>query len=400
MEMALRGILFDLDGTLVDTNGAHTEAWRLAFEHLGYRIPFDRIAPEIGKGGDKLVPSILGEEAEKKDGDALREKAAEEFLAIAGREKFELFDGAVEILDALRSRGMKLALATSAKQEYLDAIFTSAGVDLRPKFDAIITADDADASKPAPDLVLAAVEKLGMAPAECGMIGDTPHDAAASRRAGVVCLGILGGVHTAEGMMCKGAREVWKSLRELTDSLDQALETAAPGPVPIGHEMAVRLMREAIAIAREGMEKGEAPIGCVLARGDGSIIGRGHNRVKGASDKIAHAEIETFRAVAGKIPLDARDLILVSTLEPCVMCTGAAMEAAVDTIIFGLAAPADSGSERVRPPSSPESQMPRIIGGVLSDESRALFVEWIDRGLGDEQQIAYVEQLLSITRES
>jgi HAD superfamily hydrolase (TIGR01509 family) len=395
--MALKGILFDLDGTLVDTNDAHTEAWRLAFESLGYRIPFDRIAPEIGKGGDMLVPSILGRSAEEKDGEALRAHAAKEFLAMAGRETFKLFDGAEEILDALRDRGMKLALATSAKEEYLDAIFKSAGVDLRGKFDQIITADDAESSKPAPDLVLAAVGKLGMSPGECGMIGDTPHDAAASRRAGVVCLGILSGVHTVDGMMCKGSREVWGSLRELLDNLDKALETAAPGPASLTRELLESLMRQAIAVAREGMETGEAPIGCVIARGDGTIVARGHNRVRGSSDKIAHAEIEAFRSVAGKIPRDARDLILVTTLEPCVMCTGAAMEAAVDSIVFALRAPADAGSERVRPPSSPQSQMPRIIGGVLEKESRDLFSEWLRRGLGDEQQIAYVEQLLAIT---
>lgn len=395
--MALTGILFDLDGTLVDTNDTHTEAWRRAFKSLGYRIPFDRIAPEIGKGGDMLVPSILGQSAESEHGEALRARAAEEFLALAKERTFKLFDGAEEILDVLHDKGLKLALATSAKQEYLDAIFTSAGVDLRPKFDEIVTADDADASKPAPDLVLAAVRKLGLSVGECGMIGDTPHDAAASRRAGVVCLGILSGVHTAEGMLCKGARAVWQTLRDLLDDLDTALERAAPGSAVVTQEVMEKLMREALAVAREGMEQGEAPIGCVLARGDGSIVARGYNRTRGIEDKIAHAEIETFRRAAGTMPRDARDLIMVSTLEPCVMCTGAAMQAAVDIVLFALAAPADSGSERVRPPGSPESQMPRIIGGVLSEESRALFVEWLERGLGDRQQRAYVEQLLSIT---
>ena len=103
-----------------------------------------------------------------------------------------------------------------------------------------------------------------------------------------------------------------------------------------------------------------------------------------------------FRELAGQVPLDARDLIMVSTLEPCVMCTGAAMESAVDTIVYALAAPADSGSARVRPPESPESQMPRIVGGVLAAESRALFERWMDRHRG-EPQAAFVEQLLART---
>jgi tRNA(adenine34) deaminase len=153
-------------------------------------------------------------------------------------------------------------------------------------------------------------------------------------------------------------------------------------------------MREALAVAREGMAAGEAPIGCVIARGDGRIITRAFNEMNRTQCKIAHAEIVAFHRAAGAVPLDARDLILVSTLEPCVMCTGAAMEAAVDTIVFGLRAPADSGTGRVTPPQSPESQMPAIIGDVLAQESRALFEQWLARN-ADSPQAAYVKQLLA-----
>jgi tRNA(adenine34) deaminase len=104
-----------------------------------------------------------------------------------------------------------------------------------------------------------------------------------------------------------------------------------------------------------------------------------------------------FARANGAIPPGARDVILVSTLEPCVMCTGAAMETAVDTIVYGLEAPADSGSTRVRPPDGPDSQMPRIVGGVLRDESRALFEEWL-RVNGNAEQRPYVELLLAGTR--
>jgi tRNA(Arg) A34 adenosine deaminase TadA len=114
-------------------------------------------------------------------------------------------------------------------------------------------------------------------------------------------------------------------------------------------------------------------------------------------NKTAHAEIVTFARVAGKVPLDARDLILASTLEPCVMCTGAAMEAAVDTIVYALRAPADSGTGRVRPPESPEAQMPRIVGEVLAAESRRLFERWLEANRG-EPQAAYVEQLLGLVK--
>ena len=156
-------------------------------------------------------------------------------------------------------------------------------------------------------------------------------------------------------------------------------------------------MREALSAAQEATDAGEAPIGCVLARGDGTVIARGYNELNRRQDKTAHAEMVTFTRAAGKVPTDARDLILVSTLEPCVMCTGAAMEAAVDTIVYALQAPADSGTGRVSPPQSPESQMPRIVGDVLGDESRKLFERWLARPGNNPQQVRFVRHLLSLT---
>jgi tRNA(Arg) A34 adenosine deaminase TadA len=144
------------------------------------------------------------------------------------------------------------------------------------------------------------------------------------------------------------------------------------------------------------MMVGEAPIGCVIARGDGTVVARAHNEQQRSGDKVAHAEIVAFHRAAGCVPRDARDLILVSTLEPCVMCTGAAMEAGVATVVYGLNAPADSGTGRVRPPSSPESSMPRIVGGILARESRELFERWITL-VRDPQQLAYGRQLLTLT---
>jgi tRNA(adenine34) deaminase len=159
------------------------------------------------------------------------------------------------------------------------------------------------------------------------------------------------------------------------------------------------LMAEALAAAREGMEQhGEAPIGCVIAGGDGHVLARGFNRLNGTQDKTAHAEMVAFKALAGRVATDARDLILVSTLEPCVMCLGASMEAAVDTIVYGLRAPADRGTGRVRPPVSPEAQMPRSVGDVLAAESRELFEQFLKRG-GSEQQVAFVKQLLGRTED-
>ena len=164
-------------------------------------------------------------------------------------------------------------------------------------------------------------------------------------------------------------------------------------------------MREALAEARQGVAEGEAPIGCVIARPlDGAIkiVARGHNRMNALQSKVAHAEITTFQNAAGNgdgepaIPLDSKDTIMVSTLEPCVMCLGAAMETGVQTVIFGLAAPADNGTQRLAPPQSPENSDPDIIGGVLADESRQMFVDWL-KGKEGTPQAKFVEQLLALT---
>ena len=394
--MALDAMIFDIDGTLIDSNPAHVEAWRQAFDRLGYRVAADRITIEIGKGGDKLVPSILGATTDRKDGDALRDAQKDAFLALAGRTRLPVFPMAAELMAELRRRGIRTALATSSGGEQLDGLFRSAGVDFRELADETTSADDASESKPAPDIVQAAIGKLGLAPTQCAMIGDTVYDAEASRGAGVACLGVRSGGNAPETLMQAGARAVWRDTGDIHRHLDQALEVAAPGATSVDRPLMERLMREALSAARQGLAAGEVPIGAVLARGDGTVIARGWNRTAGSGVRTAHAEMTAFAAAAGAFPADARDLLLVSTLEPCVMCTGAAMETAVDVIIFGLSAPADSGTRRVQPPRSPDNGMPRIAGGVLAAESRALFEEWM-RTSGNPEQRPYVEQLLRTT---
>jgi tRNA(adenine34) deaminase len=229
------------------------------------------------------------------------------------------------------------------------------------------------------------------------MVGDTPYDAESCKHAGVVCLGVTCGGHSVETLVHSGARAAWRDPADLLDHLDDAVRIASPGTAHLTEEVLERLMRDALTTAREAIEAGEAPIGCVLARGDGTVLARGYNELNRRQDKTAHAEMVTFARAAGKAPTDARDLILVSTLEPCVMCTGAAMEAAVDTIVYALKAPADSGTGRVSPPQSPESQMPRIVGEVLADESRKLFQQWLARPNNNPQQVKFVHQLLSLT---
>jgi membrane protein len=225
--MAVHAIIFDIDGTLVDTNRFHVEAWRRAFSSAGYDVPTKRIEAEIGKGGDLLVPAILGEEAEKRDGEILRKNQKQEFLNIARSTRFRVFPLVPQLFEALRERGVRTALATSSDKKHLQATCDSAGLDLPKLADVLVTKDDAGASKPEPDLVIVAVQKLGLTAGDCAMVGDTIYDAQACCGAGVVFLGLESGGTPADELLEAGASAVWRDTEHLFDDLEHALEVAS-----------------------------------------------------------------------------------------------------------------------------------------------------------------------------
>lgn len=392
--MAQRAMFIDVDGTLADTNAAHVRAWEKAFIEHGYKVAADRIAQEIGKGGDFLVPDVLGDDAEKRDGKKLRKTHDKIFLEDADKTTFPLFANATEFIAAVRSRGLLAVIVTSSSAKQLAQVEKSTDCDLGKLVDLVVNGDDAAAGKPAPDLMIAALKKAGVTAMNCVMLGDTPFDALSARDAGLVCLGVLSGGNTAERLLAAGCRRVYKDTADLLEHLDDALREAWPSPKPCAPELPSLLMDQALAMAREALAAGQPPIGSVVARGDGTIIGRGYNRQEAADDRTAHAEIVALRNASKNVPMDARDLILVSTLEPCVMCMGAAMELTVDTVIYGMAAPLDGGTKRISPPQSPENTMPRIIGGVKSKECRALLAEFLKSGKADARQKAYLTTLL------
>ena len=225
--MPLRGMIFDIDGTLVDTNSTHVEAWRRAFNDLGFEVPTERIEVEIGKGGDLLVPAILGQAIEERQGDVLRKTQKQQFLNLARQERFRVFPSVPELFRALRQRGIRTALATSSGKEHLQATSESAGIDLPHLGDILVTKAQVETSKPAPDLVIVALEQLGFSPAECAMVGDTIYDAQACNGAGVVFLGLSSGGTPADRLLEAGARGVWRDTGHFYADLDHALEVAA-----------------------------------------------------------------------------------------------------------------------------------------------------------------------------
>src|SRR5258706_1498 len=273
--MALDALIFDIDGTLIDSNPAHVEAWRIAFERHGYRVARDRIEVEIGKGGDKLVPDILGREADEKDGDALRKAEPEEFAKIGKVRGFRPFSRALDLLARAQQRGLKVILATSSQKKQLATLQEYSGVELEAACDVLVTADDAEESKPAPDIVVAAVRKAKLSPAQCAMVGDTLYDMQSGKHAGVIGLGVLTGYQSTGTLKQAGARVVYHDLAEMLDNLHDPLHRASPTAVHLTSDVLESLMREALATACEGMASGEAPIGCVIADGHARIIAPG-----------------------------------------------------------------------------------------------------------------------------
>lgn len=220
--MRKQAIIFDVDGTLVDTNEAHVEAWERAFARLGYAVSRGRLRPQIGKGGDKLVPALIGAERGARDGEALREAHSEAFAEVAKRTRFRVFPGVREVMGELRRMGLKVAVATSSNAEHFDAVMKSAGLAITALADEVVTKSEAGESKPAPDLVEAALAKLSLPADRCVMVGDTPYDAEASRKAGVPCVGLLcGGIFSGPELIAAGAREVFATPEELRRHLDR-----------------------------------------------------------------------------------------------------------------------------------------------------------------------------------
>jgi len=224
MTMAPYAIIFDFDGTLIDSNEEHIDAWEKAFGHYGYDVPPERIRSEIGKGGDQLVPAILGPALGRHFSQRLGAAHDDIFQRMVRKQRLHLFDGAVELLSTLQRRWLTTALATSSKKALLDEMQKSAEVPILKQFDLCITADQAARSKPAPDLILAALRKLALPANRCLFVGDTVHDAEAAAHAGVPFVGVTcGRCATESELMTAGALSVWRDPEDLLNNLDQTL---------------------------------------------------------------------------------------------------------------------------------------------------------------------------------
>jgi HAD superfamily hydrolase (TIGR01509 family) len=210
----IKAALFDIDGTLVDSNYLHVDAWARAFRDAGATVDTWRIHRSIGMDGGKLLDTLLS------DSDAATRHRAQElhgqyYLPMADR--LRPFDGAGDLLRELARRGCRVVLATSAPEGELEKLRSV--LKLEDAIDVVTSSEDVDTAKPSPDIVHVALERAGVDASEAVMVGDTVWDMTAAKNAGVTSIGVLSGGVSAEELRAAGAVAVFADVADLLDNL-------------------------------------------------------------------------------------------------------------------------------------------------------------------------------------
>ncbi len=210
-------VVLDIDGTVLDSNYHHTLAWSRAFAHVGQPVSAWRVHRHIGMGGDRLVAAVAGDQVESRHGSEIRERWEHEYDGLI--DETRLFEGAPELLRALRDRGLQVALASSSIPRHAEHALTLLDADRLA--DATTTAEDAEESKPHPELIERVLDDLGTDHA-C-MVGDSVWDVVAATERGIPTIALLTGGYGREELEAAGAVAVYDDLVELLERLDEAL---------------------------------------------------------------------------------------------------------------------------------------------------------------------------------
>ena len=212
-----RAVLFDGDGTLVDSNYLHVVAWVYAFQSAGRHIEAWRIHEAIGMDSGKLLERLIGDQAEPL-GERIKQEHSRRYADFSSL--LQPFDGAREVLRAVASRGTKVVLATSAPPDELDRLREL--LDVEDAIATVTNAEDVATAKPEPDLVHVALERSGVDAAEAIFVGDAVWDIRAAHAAGVACIAVTsGGVHEAE-LRKEGAARLYPTVRALLEDFEAA----------------------------------------------------------------------------------------------------------------------------------------------------------------------------------
>ena len=220
----IRGVILDVDGTLVDSNDAHASAWVDALQEAGHAVRFERVRRLIGMGGDKLLPEVTGIEKDSPEGKRLSDRRREIF-ATRYLPKLGAFPEVDRLLQHMKDSSLTLVVASSAESDELDRLLELAGA--ADMVEERASSSDAEQSKPEPDIVMAALERSGLDADEVVMLGDTPYDIEAATKAGVKMIALrCGGWDTPD---LAGAIAVYDSPAALLAAYDDS--PLGPGPV-------------------------------------------------------------------------------------------------------------------------------------------------------------------------
>ncbi|WP_411699867.1 HAD family hydrolase [Conyzicola sp.] len=210
-------VLFDIDGTLVDSNYLHVDAWDRAFASVGRPVDVWRIHRSIGMDSGKLLEALLGDDADSL-GDAAKEEHTRLYMQTTDR--LRTIGGARELLAELARHGHTVVLATSAPQSELEILLGVLEVDDSVK--AVTSSEDVGTAKPDPDIIETALDKAGVPAGAAVMVGDSVWDIVAAKRAGVASIGVLSGGFGREELLSAGASAVYEDVAELLEHLDQS----------------------------------------------------------------------------------------------------------------------------------------------------------------------------------
>ncbi|MCP3105284.1 HAD family hydrolase [Myxococcus sp. K15C18031901] len=229
----VENVIFDVDGTLVDSVDEHAEAWRRAFLHFGRDIPFAHVRSQIGKGADQLIPVFFNDDELERFGKELEEYRSTLFL----REflpKVRPFPRVRDLFQRLRKGGLRLALATSANEEELKHYVRLCGIE--GLFETRTNKDEVDLSKPQPDIFEAAMVRLGRPAANTTVVvGDTPFDALAAVKLGLTTVGMLAGGFPPDDLRAAGCRTLVKDPAELLRRYEASSRTWPWNEQDTGH---------------------------------------------------------------------------------------------------------------------------------------------------------------------
>lgn len=217
----IKNVIFDVDGTLIDSNKLHAAAWQKAFAKFERNLEFEDILSQIGKGGDQLMPVFLSRMEIVIFGDELEDYRKkifeEEYLP-----KVKPFADVRQLFKRIKENDRKIVLASSAAEEELEEFKKIMNVE--DLLNDETSSDDAESSKPEPDIFLAALRKLGNPPKdECIVVGDTPYDAEAGNKAGLEVIGLTCGGWSEDKLKNAGCIEVYESPTDLLLHLDESL---------------------------------------------------------------------------------------------------------------------------------------------------------------------------------